>query len=866
MSKSRDSSPTFFLETDDLTQEQREKAKQMKKGGLKDKRPMDSNYLDETDEPAPKIKFNLHFDRGIRKVKEEPAQQDSERFTLKRLFDAVSSGDVSKLQGLHQYLHKNMKRLTDSQYKSNGKTALLKALLNLREGENDTIEHLLEIAEKLGDLKTFVNAAYTDSFYEGQTALHVAIERRSAKFVQMLVKKGADVHAKACGKFFQPNQETCFYFGELPLSLAACTNQPDIVDFLMNNPYQAVDVRKRDSHGNTVLHALVSIADNSPENTEFVIAMYDHILIKADQLHPKIKLEDIENNEGLIPLTLAAKTGKLGLLKHIVQREFKGRRHLSRKITEWAYGPVCSSLYDLASLDTYDKNSALEIIVYGSEIPNRLEMLHIEPFNRLIEEKWERFAKRMFMFNFIVYVIYLFILTAVAYHREAGKDFNNSQVGIQPRNGDSKPRLFDALLLHYRGATFRAFAFTEKIIIVILGKICIMTLTRQLSYSGSVSNSNLCLNVSLLNVSLFDSLLIPTLIFQSLKPPYPYRKGSEGYLLLTGHIITITGAFYFFIRGLIDMLRKRPRFQSLVIDGYTDQLFFLQAVLFLVCALLYCFGNDKYLACLVLCLALSWVNLLYFSRGSKNMGIYSVMMQKMVLGEICRFLVVYMVFLIGFSAAVVTLFDDRPSKGRTLFLPINGNENCKKPSFQGIYFTTLELFKFTIGMGDLEFTDQYRYAEVFYVLLIVYIVMTYILMLNMLIALMNKRVDEMSVESTNIWKLQRAITTLDMEWILPHCLKTKLRSGKQKDLGGEQEPDRRWCFSVEEVNWNQWNRNLVVITEDPGKCLLVPSPAELQREPSQRGLLQTFSKRWTQRQQHRDEQELSPLAEASSSV
>ncbi len=101
--------------------------------------------------------------------------------------------------------------------------------------------------------------------------------------------------------------------GELPLSLAACTNQRDIVDFLMNNPFQAVDVRERDSHGNTVLHALVSIADNSPENTEFVIAMYDHILIKADKLHPKIKLEEIENNEELTPLTLAAKTGKLGV-------------------------------------------------------------------------------------------------------------------------------------------------------------------------------------------------------------------------------------------------------------------------------------------------------------------------------------------------------------------------------------------------------------------------------------------------------------------------------------------------------------------------------------------------------------------------
>uniref|UniRef100_A0A8C1IXC3 Transient receptor potential cation channel, subfamily V, member 1 n=1 Tax=Cyprinus carpio TaxID=7962 RepID=A0A8C1IXC3_CYPCA len=683
--------------------------------------------------------------RGIRNLKEEPAQQDRERFTLKRLFDAVSSGDVSKLQGLHEYLRKSMKRLTDSQYKSNGKTALLKALLNLKEGENDTIEHLLEIAEKIGDLNSFVNAAYTDTYYKGQTALHVAIERRSAKFVQMLVQKGADVHAKACGKFFQPNQETCFYFGELPLSLAACTNQPDIVDFLMDNPYQTVDVRERDCHGNTVLHALVSIADNSPENTEFVIAMYDHILFKAYQLHHEIKLEEIENNKGLTPLTLAAKTGKAVLLKHIVQREFKGCKHLSRKITEWAYGPVCSSLYDLASLDTYEKNSALEIIVYGSEIPNRLEMLNIEPFNRLIEEKWERFAKPMFLFNFIIYVIYLFILTAVAYHRKEGKDLSNNQVGI---------------------------------------------------------------------------------------------KAVKGYLLLTGHIITTTGALYFFIRGVC--------------------IYFLQAVLFLACALLYIFGQDEYVACLVLCLALSWVNLLYFSRGSKNMGIYSVMIQNV---KIRRFLVVYMVFLIGFSAAVVTLLDEGSSSAQS-----SSEGDCTKPSFKSIYYTTLELFKFTIGMGDLEFTDQYQYIEVFYVLLIIYIVMTYILMLNMLIALMNSRVEEMSEESTSIWKLQRAITTLDMEWILPHCLKTRLRCGEEKDLGDEQEPDRRWCFSVEEVNWNQWNRNLGVVTEDPGKCMPVPSSTKPQREPSRRGLLQTFSKRWTQRAQRKYVQELSPLAEASSSV
>ncbi len=150
---------------------------------------------------------------------------------------------------------------------------------------------------------------------------------------------------------------------------------------------------------------------------------------------------------------------------------------------------------------------------------NRLEMLHIEPFNRLIEEKWDRFAKRMFLFNFIVYVIYLFIFTAVSYHRETGKDFNNSQVGIQPRGGDSKPRPFDVLLLHGRGATFSAFAFTEKIIKVILGKICIiciMTLTRQWTYSGSVSNSNLCLNVSLCMLWMIHYLIIWSIIWSPL--------------------------------------------------------------------------------------------------------------------------------------------------------------------------------------------------------------------------------------------------------------------------------------------------------------------------------------------------------------
>ena len=49
----------------------------------------------------------------------------------------------------------------------------------------------------------------------GQTALHIAIERRCKQYVELLVEKGADVHAQARGRFFQPRDEGgYFYFGK----------------------------------------------------------------------------------------------------------------------------------------------------------------------------------------------------------------------------------------------------------------------------------------------------------------------------------------------------------------------------------------------------------------------------------------------------------------------------------------------------------------------------------------------------------------------------------------------------------------------------------------------------------------------------
>ncbi|XP_020505605.1 transient receptor potential cation channel subfamily V member 1 [Labrus bergylta] len=730
---------SFELETDNRTAEEYERDKAERKDGgassifgpKSPKAPMDTDYQEEMEKTRPQLRFKIGS--GLVDTGEgNSSGEEVERFTRERLFEAAASRDVSRLDGLHLYLHQKMMKLSDSLYQSYGKTALMKALLHLRDGKNETVELMIEVSEKIGDVEKFVNAAYTNNYYKGQTALHIAIERRSLSYVKLLVSKGADVHTKACGTFFQPHDGPNFYFGELPLSLAACTNQPDLVNFLMLNEYKRVKPEVKDSHGNTVLHALVVVAaENYKENTEFIINMYDFILKTAASLYPKLKLENIKNNKGLTPLKLAAKTGKIGIFSHILKREFdeSHTKHLSRKFTQWVYGPVTSSLYDLASVDSYEDNSVVEILVYGNGIPNRHEMLQTEPLSRLMESKWKKFAGGMFFFNFLFYLLYLIIFTLVAYNKKSDKEL-----------------------------------------------------------------------------------------------PFRIEYNTMGYLYVSGQLVTALSNCYFFITGIMDMWMKRPKMQSLLVDGYYEILFLVQGALFLVASGLYLSKRPEYLGFLVLCLALSWVNLLYFSRGDKHMGVYSIMIQKMILSDIMRFLFVYAVFLFGFSAAVVTLLikpEEKntttvaPGRGR-LYGPLDDNELCLKPTFASISYTTLQLFKFTIGMGDMEFTQDYQYIEVFYILLIAYIILTYILLLNMLIALMNRTVEKTTMESDSIWKLQRAITILDMEKRLPRCMRKWLRCGVDINLGKNIEDGCRRCFRVEEVNWNKWNINLGIINEEPG--------------------------------------------------
>ncbi|KAG8517112.1 Transient receptor potential cation channel subfamily V member 1, partial [Galemys pyrenaicus] len=705
------------------------------------------------------------------------AKKNLKLYDRRKIFEAVAQNNCEELESLLMFLQRSKKHLMDSEFKDpeTGKTCLLKAILNLHDGQNDTIPLLLEIARQTDSLQELVNASYTDSYYKGagwgggggdddgslcasaaagwrvqphdrgaqangrhvsptgQTALHIAIERRNMPLVTLLVENGADVQAAANGDFFKKTKgRPGFYFGELPLSLAACTNQLGIVKFLLQNSWQPADISARDSAGNTVLHALVEVADNTAENTKFVTSMYNEILILGAKLHPTLKLEELTNKKGLTPLALAARSGKIGVLAYILQREIQEPecRHLSRKFTEWAYGPVHSSLYDLSCIDTCEKNSVLEVIAYSSsETPNRHDMLLVEPLNRLLQDKWDRFVKRIFYFNFFVYCLYMIIFTTAAYYR--------------PVEG---------------------------------------------------------------------------------LPPYMMKHTVADYFRVTGEILSVSGGVYFFFRGIQYFLQRRPSLKTLFVDSYSEMLFFVQSLFMLGTVALYFNHRKEYVASMVFSLAMGWTNMLYYTRGFQQMGIYAVMIEKMILRDLCRFMFVYLVFLFGFSTAVVTLIEDGKNDSmRAEPAPHRGRgSSCRQSdsSYNTLYSTCLELFKFTIGMGDLEFTENYDFKAVFIILLLAYVILTYILLLNMLIALMGETVNKIAQESKNIWKLQRAITILDTEKSFLKCMRKAFRSGKLLQVGytPDGKDDYRWCFRVDEVNWTTWNTNVGIINEDPGNC------------------------------------------------
>lgn len=103
--------------------------------------------------------------------------------------------------------------------------------------------------------------------------------------------------------------------------------------------------------------------------------------------------------------------------------------------------------------------------------------------------------------------------------------------------------------------------------------------------------------------------------------------------------------------------------------------------------------------------------------------------------------------------ALVTLMGDAPSVSQNKSLA-QLESTGSHAMYGGLLSVSLELFKITIGMGDLDFQEHARFRYFVMLLLLLFVILTYILLLNMLIALMSETVTDISGYSKSVWKLQ----------------------------------------------------------------------------------------------------------------
>uniref|UniRef100_A0A8C9E3B3 Transient receptor potential cation channel subfamily V member 6 n=3 Tax=Phocoena TaxID=9741 RepID=A0A8C9E3B3_PHOSS len=557
-----------------------------------------------------------------------------------------------------------------------GETALHVAALY------DHLEAAIVLMEAAPEL---VDEPITSELYEGQTALHMAIMNQNVNLVKALLAHGASVSARAVGSAFCLSPHNLLYFGEHPLSFAACMGSEETVRLLIEH---GADIRAQDSLGNTVLHILVL----QPSKT-FACQMYS-LLLSYDRRGDHLQsLDLVPNHQGLTPFKLAGVEGNTTMFRHLMQK----RKHI-----QWTCGPLTSTLYDLTEIDSSgEEQSLLELIVTSKKREAR-QILDQTPVKELVNLKWKRYGWPYFCVLAAIYLLYLVCFTTCCVYRP-----------LNPRtHNQTDPR------------------------------------------------DNTVLQQKLLQAAYVTP---------------------EDHLRLVGELVSVFGAVIILLIEIPDIFRVGVTrfFGQTILGGPFHVLFITYACMVLVTMVMRLTNTNGEVVPMSFALVLGWCNVMYFARGFQMLGPFTVMIQKMIFGDLMRFCWLMAVVILGFASAFFIIFQTE-----------DPNELGHFYSYPMALFSTFELF-LTIIDGpanytvDLPFMYSVTYAA--------FAIIAALLMLNLLIAMMGDTHWRVAHEQDELWRAQVVATTVMLEKKLPRCLWPRSGiCGRKFGLGD------RWFLRVED--------------------------------------------------------------------
>uniref|UniRef100_A0A452U6C8 Transient receptor potential cation channel subfamily V member 5 n=1 Tax=Ursus maritimus TaxID=29073 RepID=A0A452U6C8_URSMA len=520
--------------------------------------------------------------------------------------------------------------------------------------------------------------------FVGQTALHIAIVNQNVNLVRALLAHGASVSARATGTAFRRSPRNLIYFGEHPLSFAACVGSEEIVRLLIEH---GADIRAQDSLGNTVLHVLIL-----QPNKTFACQMYNLLLSydgRGDHLQP---LDLMPNHQGLTPFKLAGVEGNTVMFQHLMQK----RKHI-----QWTYGPLTSTLYDLTEIDSWGEDVSFLELVVSSKKREARQILEQTPVKQLVSFKWKKYGQRYFYILGGLYALYMICFTACCIYRP-----------LKFRTGNrTDPR---------------------------------------------------------------DNTVLQQKLLQE---AYVTQKDK---IRLVGELVTVAGAVIILLLEIPDIFRVGASryFGQTILGGPFHVIIIIYACMVLVTMAMRLSNMNGEMVPMSIALVLGWCSVMYFARGFQMLGPFSIMIQKMIFGDLMRFCWLMAVVILGFASAFYVIFqtEDPANLGQFYDYPM-------------ALFSTFELFLTVIdGPANYEVNLPFMFGIVYFAFTII----ATLLMLNLFIAMMGDTHWRVAHERDELWRAQVVATTVMLERKLPRFLWPRSGiCGCQYGLGD------RWFLRVE---------------------------------------------------------------------
>ncbi|KAL4705266.1 hypothetical protein ACJJTC_010285 [Scirpophaga incertulas] len=467
----------------------------------------------------------------------------------------------------------------------------------------------------------------------------------------------------------------------------------------------------------------------------------------------------IRNTQNLTPLTLAAKLARTDLFFHIL--------NIEREIY-WQIGATTCAAYPLGQVDTIDtetglisKDSALNLVVFG-EKDEHLELLEGMLID-LLKTKWNTFVKFRFYRQFILFSCY-FLISIVCFTLRPGSA--ERAVNATVVNSTSGPVINDTDLV------------TDL-------ENCTLTLNTTELEPGAVE---------VINGSKPDGPMCARFKSHSKekdKPTEPPKETNmEGWwedlteecrlmnfeswqakVRLSAELLLWLGALAYIgaalrearFLGLNMFIENLSTVPSRVMFLFSCLLMITMPTLRLWCA----DAAEDHLAVMIMLTTAPYF--LFFCRGFKTVGPFVVMIYRMVMGDLLRFVCIYLVFVMGFSQAyyIIFLSFDNPNTPEGVDDSMSNPMPSPMESIMAMFL--MSLTSFSDYYGAYERTDHEIEAKLLFV---IYMIIVAILLVNMLIAMMGNTYQKIA-ETRNEWQRQWARIVLVVERGVPPAQRLK---------------------------------------------------------------------------------------------